>query len=180
MDGGAWGTAVHQVSKSWTWLKWLSRAHTKTTDDLVFGKHHWALELDKSGSKLQFSCLLVLWLETDIFTYLRPQFLHFLNRRNRTSLIGLLWWRQHKITQTKPRQWVLTLTVLNEYEFLSASSALCMELPVASHSFVISTAAFSLGVFARAQLKWHHREPLMPFEFFIPESQATDSHVSFH
>ena len=79
-----------------------------------------------------------------------------------------------------PRQWVLTLMVLNEREFLSVSSALCMVFPVASHSFAISTACFSLGVFARAQLKWHCREPLIPFEFFIPESQATESHVSFH
>lgn len=42
-----------------------------------------------------------------------------------------------------PRQWVLTLMVLNEREFLSISSALYMVLPVASHSFVISTASFS-------------------------------------
>lgn len=47
-----------------------------------------------------------------------------------------------------------------------------------SRSFVSSLLS-PLGVFARAQLKLHHRQPLIPSGFFFPESQAADSHLSF-
>lgn len=78
-----------------------------------------------------------------------------------------------------PQAMGLTLMVLNEREFLSVSSALCMVLPVAPHSFVIPTASFSWEYLLGHSYNGT-REPLIPFEFFIPESQATESHVSFH
>ena len=39
MDGGAWWATVHSISKSWTWLRWLSRQHAQWNKGLCLTLH---------------------------------------------------------------------------------------------------------------------------------------------
>ena len=35
MDRGAWPASVHRITKSWTWLKWLSTQHSTVTSKMI-------------------------------------------------------------------------------------------------------------------------------------------------
>lgn len=107
----------------------------------------------------------VLWLPTDISTCLSLSFFS-----SKTEIQDL---HSRVIMKTI---WANSIKcVLSECESFFFSSALLREQP---RSLSHPTITF-LGVFAGGQLKLHLGKLLISLEFFLLESQATDSHLSF-
>ena len=95
LDRGAWQAAIHEVSKSQTWLKWLSTQHTKGVksgldvyppiyNQVCPGKKRWYLEEGGRGG---------LWLSVTPIPHPRLMCGNVLHHQAINSILTLYTWR---------------------------------------------------------------------------------------